>query len=44
MHNPYAIATQLADVMTKINCAWYTREDQVSLLTHKLTKGAYQKR
>uniref|UniRef100_M1DDU9 Uncharacterized protein n=1 Tax=Solanum tuberosum TaxID=4113 RepID=M1DDU9_SOLTU len=35
---PYLIAAQLLDGMTKINRAWYTREDQMSPLTFKLTK------
>uniref|UniRef100_M1DZZ3 Integrase core domain containing protein n=1 Tax=Solanum tuberosum TaxID=4113 RepID=M1DZZ3_SOLTU len=43
MQQPYIITVQLLDGMTKINRAWYTREDQVSLLTFKLTKEQLEK-
>ncbi|KAK4723998.1 hypothetical protein R3W88_026777 [Solanum pinnatisectum] len=43
MQQPYVIATQLLVVMTKINRTWYTREDQVSPLTFKLTKEQLEK-
>ncbi|KAK4731373.1 hypothetical protein R3W88_024361 [Solanum pinnatisectum] len=43
MQQPYVIATQLLDGMTKINLAWYTWEDQVSPLTFKLTKEQMEK-
>uniref|UniRef100_M1DH69 Integrase core domain containing protein n=1 Tax=Solanum tuberosum TaxID=4113 RepID=M1DH69_SOLTU len=43
MQQPYVIATQLLDGMTTINRAWYTREDQVSPLTFKLTKEQMEK-
>lgn len=35
MQQPYIIVAQLLNGMTKINQAWYTREDQVSPLTFK---------
>uniref|UniRef100_M1DZI3 Gag-pol polyprotein n=1 Tax=Solanum tuberosum TaxID=4113 RepID=M1DZI3_SOLTU len=47
MQQPYVIAAQLIDGMTKINWAWYTREDRVYPLTFRLTKEQlekYQKR
>ncbi|KAK4713447.1 hypothetical protein R3W88_019354 [Solanum pinnatisectum] len=43
MQQPYVIASQLLDGMTKINRAWYTHEDQVSPLTYKLTKEQMKK-
>lgn len=43
MQQPYVIAAQLLDGMTKINRAWYTHEDQVSPLTFKLTKEQLEK-
>uniref|UniRef100_M1DVF9 Integrase core domain containing protein n=1 Tax=Solanum tuberosum TaxID=4113 RepID=M1DVF9_SOLTU len=43
MQQPYVIAAQLLDGMTTINRAWYTREDQVSPLTFKLTKEQLEK-
>ena len=38
IQQPYAITAQLLDGMTTINRAWYTREDQVSPLTFKISK------
>uniref|UniRef100_M1DPA2 Athila retroelement ORF1 protein n=1 Tax=Solanum tuberosum TaxID=4113 RepID=M1DPA2_SOLTU len=43
MQQPYVIVAQLLDDMTTINRAWYTREDQVSPLTFKLTKEQMEK-
>ncbi|WMV09160.1 hypothetical protein MTR67_002545 [Solanum verrucosum] len=43
MQQPYVIATQLLDGMTKINREWYTPEDHVSPLTFKLTKEHIEK-
>jgi len=43
MQQPYVIVAQLLDGMTKINRAWYTRENQVSSLTFKLTKEKIEK-
>uniref|UniRef100_M1DX07 Uncharacterized protein n=1 Tax=Solanum tuberosum TaxID=4113 RepID=M1DX07_SOLTU len=43
MQQPYAVAAQLLDGMTTINRAWYTREDQVSPLTFKLSKEQMEK-
>ncbi|XP_015168639.1 uncharacterized protein [Solanum tuberosum] len=43
MQQPYAVAIQLLDGMTAINWAWYTREDQVSPLTFKLSKEQMDK-
>uniref|UniRef100_M1D954 Integrase core domain containing protein n=1 Tax=Solanum tuberosum TaxID=4113 RepID=M1D954_SOLTU len=43
MQQPYIIAAQLLDGMTTINRAWYTREDQVSLVTFKLTNEQLEK-
>ncbi|KAK4721531.1 hypothetical protein R3W88_011764 [Solanum pinnatisectum] len=43
MQQPYAVAAQLLDGMTTINKAWYTREDQVSPLTFKLSKEQIEK-
>ncbi|KAK4724478.1 hypothetical protein R3W88_027257 [Solanum pinnatisectum] len=37
IQQPYVVATQLLDGMTTINRAWYTRKDQVSPLTFKLS-------
>uniref|UniRef100_M1D8A9 Uncharacterized protein n=1 Tax=Solanum tuberosum TaxID=4113 RepID=M1D8A9_SOLTU len=43
MQHPYVIGAQLLDGMTMINRAWYTREDQVSPLSFKLTKDQMEK-
>uniref|UniRef100_M1DA31 Retrotransposon gag protein n=1 Tax=Solanum tuberosum TaxID=4113 RepID=M1DA31_SOLTU len=43
MQQPYVIASQLLDDITMINRALYTREDQVSPLTFKLTKEQMEK-
>ncbi|KAK4729675.1 hypothetical protein R3W88_022663 [Solanum pinnatisectum] len=43
IYQPYVIATQILDGMTTINRVWYTREDQVSPLTFKLTKEQMEK-
>ncbi|KAK4707408.1 hypothetical protein R3W88_033054 [Solanum pinnatisectum] len=43
MQQPYAIASQLLDCMTKVNRAWYTPEEQVSSLTYKMTKEHIEK-
>jgi len=43
MQQPYEVASQLLDGMTKINRAWYTREDQVSPLTFRMTKEQIEK-
>uniref|UniRef100_M1DHA8 Integrase core domain containing protein n=1 Tax=Solanum tuberosum TaxID=4113 RepID=M1DHA8_SOLTU len=43
MQQPYVIVAQLLDGMTSINRLWYTREDQVSPLTFKLTKKQMEK-
>uniref|UniRef100_M1DPG6 Uncharacterized protein n=1 Tax=Solanum tuberosum TaxID=4113 RepID=M1DPG6_SOLTU len=43
MQQPYVIADQLLDGMTTINRALYTREDQASPLTFKLTKEKIEK-
>lgn len=37
MQQPYVVAIQL-DGMTTINRAWYTREEQVYLVTFELSK------
>ncbi|WMV46246.1 hypothetical protein MTR67_039631 [Solanum verrucosum] len=38
MQQPFDVASTLLDEMTKINRAWYTREDQVSPLNFGMTK------
>uniref|UniRef100_M1DMQ5 Integrase core domain containing protein n=1 Tax=Solanum tuberosum TaxID=4113 RepID=M1DMQ5_SOLTU len=43
MQQPYEVASQLLDGMTKINRVWYTREDQVSPLTFRITKEQIEK-
>ncbi|KAK4727091.1 hypothetical protein R3W88_032008 [Solanum pinnatisectum] len=43
MQQPFEIMSTLFDGMTKINRAWYTREDQVSPLTFKMTKEQIEK-
>uniref|UniRef100_M1D8H5 Integrase core domain containing protein n=1 Tax=Solanum tuberosum TaxID=4113 RepID=M1D8H5_SOLTU len=43
MQQPYEIASHLLNGMTKINRAWYTREDQVSPLTFRMTKEKIEK-
>ncbi|KAK4723933.1 hypothetical protein R3W88_026712 [Solanum pinnatisectum] len=43
MQQPYAVAAQLLDGMTTINRVWYTREDQVSPITFKLSKEKIEK-
>ena len=43
MQQPYAVAAQLLDGMTTINRVWYTREDQVSLVTFQLSKEQVEK-
>ncbi|XP_015166988.1 uncharacterized protein [Solanum tuberosum] len=43
MQQPHIIAAQLLDGMTKFNWQWYTREDQGSPLTFKLTKEHIEK-
>ncbi|WMV58693.1 hypothetical protein MTR67_052078 [Solanum verrucosum] len=43
MQQPYAIAAQLLDNMTTINRVWYTREDQVSMVTFQLSKEQVEK-
>ncbi|KAK4708671.1 hypothetical protein R3W88_029596 [Solanum pinnatisectum] len=43
MQQPYEVASQLFDCMTKINREWYTREDQVSPLTFRMTKEQIKK-
>uniref|UniRef100_M1DTB4 Uncharacterized protein n=1 Tax=Solanum tuberosum TaxID=4113 RepID=M1DTB4_SOLTU len=43
MQQPYVVAAQLLDGMTTINKVWYTREDQVSPLTFKLSKEEIEK-
>jgi len=43
MQQPYEVASQLLDGMTKINRVWYTREDYVSPLTFRMTKEQIEK-
>uniref|UniRef100_M1DKD0 Uncharacterized protein n=1 Tax=Solanum tuberosum TaxID=4113 RepID=M1DKD0_SOLTU len=43
MQQLYAVVAQLLDVMTTINRAWYTHEDQVSSLTFKQSKERIEK-
>ncbi|KAK4733655.1 hypothetical protein R3W88_007916 [Solanum pinnatisectum] len=43
MQQPYKVASQLLDGMTKINRAWYTHEDQVSPITFRMTKEKIEK-
>jgi len=43
MKQPYDVASQLLDGMTKINRLWYTRERQVSPLTFRMTKDRVEK-
>ncbi|WMV55093.1 hypothetical protein MTR67_048478 [Solanum verrucosum] len=43
MKQPYEVVYQFLDCMTKINKAWYTREDQVSPLTFRMTKEQIEK-
>lgn len=43
MHQPYAVAVQLLDVMTNINKVYYTREDPDSPVTFKLSKEQIKK-
>ncbi|KAK4718119.1 hypothetical protein R3W88_016457 [Solanum pinnatisectum] len=43
MQQPYEVASQLLDCMTKINRVWYTREYQVSPLTFRMTKEQIEK-
>uniref|UniRef100_M1DHC5 Integrase core domain containing protein n=1 Tax=Solanum tuberosum TaxID=4113 RepID=M1DHC5_SOLTU len=43
MQQPYEIASQLLDCMTKINKTWYIREDQVSPLNFRMTKEKIEK-
>jgi len=38
MQQPYEVASQLLDCMTKINRAWYTREDHVSPINFRMRK------
>ncbi|WMV18947.1 hypothetical protein MTR67_012332 [Solanum verrucosum] len=43
MQQPFEIASTLLDGMTKINRAWYTKEDQVYPLTFRMTKEQIEK-
>ncbi|WMV29353.1 hypothetical protein MTR67_022738 [Solanum verrucosum] len=43
MRQPFDIASTLLDEMTKLNRAWYTREDQMSPLNFGLTKEQMDK-
>ncbi|KAK4724061.1 hypothetical protein R3W88_026840 [Solanum pinnatisectum] len=43
MQHPYKVASQLLNGMAKINRAWYTREDQVSPLTFRMSKDKIEK-
>uniref|UniRef100_M1DW04 Integrase core domain containing protein n=1 Tax=Solanum tuberosum TaxID=4113 RepID=M1DW04_SOLTU len=43
MQQPFEITSTLLDGMTKINRAGYTREDQVSPLTFRMTKEQIEK-
>jgi len=43
MQQPYEVVSQLLDGMIKINREWYTREDQVSPLTFRMTKEQIDK-
>ena len=43
MQQPYILAIQLLDGMAIIKRAWYTRKDQVSHFTFKLTKEQLEK-
>lgn len=43
VQQPYEVGSQFLDCMTKINRAWYTREDQVSPLNFRMTKEKIEK-
>ncbi|WMV32979.1 hypothetical protein MTR67_026364 [Solanum verrucosum] len=43
MRQPFNIVSALLDEMTKINCTWYTMEDQVPPLNLGLTKEQIEK-
>uniref|UniRef100_M1DD25 Integrase core domain containing protein n=1 Tax=Solanum tuberosum TaxID=4113 RepID=M1DD25_SOLTU len=43
MQQPFEIASTILDGITKINRAWYTREDRVSPLSFRMTKEQIEK-
>lgn len=43
MQQPYEVASQPFDCMTKMNREWYTHEDQVSPLNFRMTKELIKK-
>lgn len=43
MRQPYEVAMLLLDDMFKVNQAWHTREDQISSLKLRMSKGKIEK-
>uniref|UniRef100_M1DNP4 Integrase core domain containing protein n=1 Tax=Solanum tuberosum TaxID=4113 RepID=M1DNP4_SOLTU len=43
MHQPFKVASKLLDGITKVNRVMYTREDQLSPLTYKMSKEQIEK-